>query len=153
MRARLLLAAAALVAFGASLGSGFHFDDYAIFPDRLLRSSRGLLEMWGLRQPGPLTHLTLWLNYQAGGETALGYHALNLALHLCAVLLLYECLRSLIGERAGWIAAALFAVHPLQAEAVNYVSARGVTLGTVLCLASLILWLAGRRWLAAAGLA
>jgi hypothetical protein len=30
MRARLLLLAAALIAYGASLGSGFHFDDYAI---------------------------------------------------------------------------------------------------------------------------
>jgi hypothetical protein len=30
MRARLVLLAAALLAFGASLGSGFHFDDYAI---------------------------------------------------------------------------------------------------------------------------
>jgi hypothetical protein len=30
MRARLLLLAAALLAFGASLGSSFHFDDYAI---------------------------------------------------------------------------------------------------------------------------
>jgi hypothetical protein len=30
MRERLVLLAAASVAFGASLGSGFHFDDYAM---------------------------------------------------------------------------------------------------------------------------
>jgi hypothetical protein len=31
MRARLLLSAAALAAFGGSLFGGFHLDDYAIF--------------------------------------------------------------------------------------------------------------------------
>ena len=45
-----------------------------------------------------------------------GYHALNLALHLGAVLLAFECLRRLLPERAALVAAAIFAVHPLQAE-------------------------------------
>src|ERR1035438_9855163 len=43
MRERLLLLAAALIAFGASLGSGFHFDDYAIFSDPALQSARGIV--------------------------------------------------------------------------------------------------------------
>jgi protein O-mannosyl-transferase len=152
MRARLLLLAAALAAFGASLGSGFHFDDYAIFSMPLSAS---------LRRPGPLTNLTLWLNYQAGGQTAFGYHAVNLLLHLAAVLLVYEVLRRWIPERAALMAAALFAVHPLQAEAVNYISARGAVLATVLCLCGALSL--GRRvetppdarralrWLASAG--
>ena len=88
MRARLLLLAGALVAFGASLGSGFHFDDYAIFADPVLRSGWGWLQIWSLRQTRPLTYLTFWLNYQVGGRDPLGYHFLNLALHLGVVLLL-----------------------------------------------------------------
>jgi uncharacterized membrane protein len=68
----------------------------------------------------------------------IGYHAVNLLLHLGAVLLAYECLRRLLPERAALIAAALFAIHPIQAEAVNYVWARSILLATVGRLASLL---------------
>ncbi|MGD0501058.1 MAG: tetratricopeptide repeat protein [Bryobacteraceae bacterium] len=154
MRNRLLLLGAALAAFGISLFSGFHFDDYAIFSDPVLTSSSGWLGIWKLR-PGalgaqPLTSLTFWLNYMAGGRDPLGYHLLNLALHLGAALLAYECLRRLLPERAALAAAAVFALHPIQAEAVNYVWGRSVLLAALFCLASLAAWLSGRRWMAVA---
>src|ERR1039458_9069525 len=106
MRARLLLLAAALAAYGASLGAGFHFDDYAIFSGPLLQPGRAWLTA------GVLTRISFWWNYQAGGGVAL-CHAFNLALHLGAVLLLYGCVRRLEGQRAALLAAAIFAVHPL----------------------------------------
>jgi protein O-mannosyl-transferase len=140
MRARLLLLAAALAAFGGSLLAGFHLDDYATFSETLLRAVRG---------PDPLAQLTLWLNYQVAGQEPLAYHAFNVLLHLGAVLLAYECLRRLLPPGAALIAAAIFAVHPLQAEAVNYVSARGAMLMALLCLAGLLAWINGKRWLAA----
>ena len=148
MRERLLLLGAALLAFGASLGSGFHFDDYAIFSDPLLRSPMGGLEVWTPRQTRPLAYFTFWLNQQIGGGDPLGYHLFNLALHLGAVMLAWQCLRRLLGERAGWIAALIFAVHPIQSEAVNYVWARPILLAALLCFASLSAWLDGRRWIA-----
>jgi tetratricopeptide (TPR) repeat protein len=150
MRARFLLLAAALAAFGASLGSGFHFDDYAIFSDPVLTSPWGWLQVWGWRQTRPLTYLTFWLNYQTGGQDALGYHVLNLLLHLGAVLLAYECLRRLLPERAALVAAALFAVHPFQAEAVDYVWGRSIVLAALLCFAALLCWITGRPWTAVA---
>lgn len=137
-----------MAAFGVSLASGFHFDDYAIFSDRILTSPSGWMGVWALRQTRPLTDLTFWLNYLAGGQDPLGYHLVNLALHIGAVLLAYACLRRLVPERAALVGAAIFAVHPLQAEAVNYVWARGILLATVLCLASLRAWLDGRVWVA-----
>jgi len=150
MRSRLALLAAALVAFGASLGSGFHFDDYAIFQDPALTSPGGWLGIWSLRQTRPLTYLTFWLNFQVGGQDPLGYHLLNLGLHLGAVLLLYECLRRLMPDAAALVAAAVFAVHPIQAEAVNYVWARSIVLAALLCFASLLAWTEGRTWVAVA---
>jgi hypothetical protein len=146
MRERLLLLGAALAAFGASLGSGFHFDDYVIFQDPVLASPMGWLHVWALRQTRPLTYFTFWLNRQIGGGDPLGYHLFNLALHLGAVLLAWKCFARLLGERAGWIAALIFAVHPMQAEAVNYVWARPIVLAALLCFASLAAWLDGRRW-------
>jgi len=150
MRARLLLLAAALVAFGASLGSGFHFDDYAIFADASLVSPSGWLTIWSARQTRPLTYLTFWLNYQVGGGDPLGYHAVNLLLHLAAVLLALECFRQVLPERAAVVAAAIFAVHPIETEAVDYVWARSILLATVFCLASWWCWLRGRTWAAVA---
>ncbi|MGD0668359.1 MAG: tetratricopeptide repeat protein [Bryobacteraceae bacterium] len=148
MRARLLLAAAALAAFGASLFSGFHFDDYAIFDDAHTASTSGWGAIFALRQTRPLTYLTFWLNRALGGENPLGYHAVNLALHLAAALLAYQCLLRLMDRRAAWLGAALFAVHPLQAEAVDYIWARAIVLAAVFVFASLLAWLDGCCWLA-----
>jgi len=148
MRNRLLLLGAALAAFGVSLFSGFHFDDYAIFADPVLTSPSGWMGIWGWTRTQPLANLTLWLNYQAGGRDPFTYHLVGLALHLGAVLLAYACLRRLLPERAALAAAAVFAIHPIQAEAVNYVWARAELLAAVLCLAALLAWLNGRRWLA-----
>jgi tetratricopeptide (TPR) repeat protein len=150
MRARLLLLAGALVAFGASLGSGFHFDDYAIFSNPALISPEGFVDFWSLRQTRPLTYLTFWLNYLVGGRDPLGYHLLNLALHVGAVLLAFECLRRLVPERTALFAAAVFAAHPIQAESVDYVWGRSIVLASLLTLASLCSWVKGQRWLAVA---
>ena len=148
MRERLLLLGAALVAFGASLGSGFHCDDYAIFSDPVLQSLMGWLEVWAPRQTRPLAYFTFWLNRQIGGGDALGYHLFNLALHAGAVMLAWRCLRRLIDQRAAFTAALIFAAHPMQSEAVNYVWARPILLAALLCFASLAAWLDGRRWIA-----
>jgi len=142
MRARFFLVAAALAAFGASLGSGFHFDDYAIFA--------APLHPFDLRQTRPLTYLTFWLNDQAGGQNAVGYHVVNLLLHLGVVLLVFECLRRLLPERAAFLAAAIFAIHPIQAEAVNYVWARSILLAVLLCLAAWRAWQDDHPWQAVA---
>ena len=150
MRARLVLLAAALLAFGASLGSGFHFDDYAIFSDPALESARGWLEVWAPLQTRPLTYFTFWLNRQLGVGDPLGYHLFNLLFHLAAVLLAWECLRRLLPERAALIAGMLFAVHPMQSESVDYVWARGILLASIFCFGALWQWLEGRPWIAVA---
>ena len=137
MRDRLLLLGAALAAFGASLFSGFHFDDYAIFSRPVLTSSSQ-----------PLTDLTFRVNYLVGGRDPFTYHLVSLALYLGAVLLAYACLRRLLPERAALAAAAVFAIHPIQTEAADYIYARGALLGALFCFAALLAWLNGRRWFA-----
>src|ERR1035441_716623 len=119
MRERLILLAAALLAFGASLGSGFHFDDYAIFADPALQSARGWLEVWAPLQTRPLTYFTFWLNRQMGAGDPLGYHLFNLLFHLAAVLLAWECLRRLLPERAALVASMICALHPIESAALD----------------------------------
>src|ERR1017187_4024580 len=150
MRERLILLAAALIAFGASLGSGFHFDDYAIFSDPALQSARGWLAVWAPLQTRPLTYLTFWLNRQLGAGDPLGYHLFNLLFHLAAVLVAWECLRRLLPLRAAFVAGVLFALHPIESEAVDYVWARGILLAALFCFAALWQWIEGRPWIAVA---
>ena len=41
-------------------------------------------------------------------------------------------------------------MHPIQAEAVDYVWGRSIVLAAVLCFASLLEWTRGRLWMAVA---
>jgi tetratricopeptide (TPR) repeat protein len=145
VKAQVLLIVCVLLAFGGSLASGFHFDDYSLF-----EKSPSLARAFAVGETRLLTYLTFWLNDAVGGGDPLGYHIVNLALHIGAVLLAYECLRRLMPETAAFAAAAIFALHPAQAEAVDYVWARSIVLASLLCLASLLEWIEGRHWIAVA---
>lgn len=137
-----------MAAFGLTIAGSFHFDDYSLFSDPAITSPAGWYEVWRPLQTRPLTWLTFWLNYQTGGTNPVGYHLVNLALHLAAALLVLATARRLLPDPAGLIAAILFAVHPFQTEAVAYVFARGTLLCTVLCLAAFWYWLEERPWIA-----
>ncbi|MBI5767081.1 MAG: hypothetical protein HZA93_04750 [Verrucomicrobia bacterium] len=111
----------------------------------------------------PLTTFSYWCNYTllGHGDTPAGYHLVNLLLHLVNVLLLRR-LASRIGAADGvaWLAAAIFAVHPLGVEVVTNIVGRADLLATLGVLGGSLAWLraddeAGGhrswRWRAAAG--
>jgi hypothetical protein len=150
LRHYLLIALLALAAFGATAGGSFHFDDYSLFRSPAVVDPDGWRDLFRLDQTRPLTYFSFWLNYQAGGQHPVGYHLLNLALHVASALLLFRVARLGVPYRAALIAAALFAVHPLLTQSVAYVFARGTLLMTVLCLLSFDAWLRERIWLATA---
>jgi hypothetical protein len=139
----LLLAA---VAYGGSLCGAFILDDFAIFSDPVLTSPSGWWEVWRPEQTRPLTYFTFWMNYMIAGRYAVVYHAINLALHLVAVWLAFGALRRLMPAQTAWFASAIFAAHPIQAEAVNYIFARSTLLMACFCLLSLNDWIRGRHW-------
>lgn len=143
-----LVLLATLAAFGMGLRASFHFDDYSLFSDPAVTSLSGWWQVWLPLRTRPLTYLTFCVNYQIGGRNPIGYHAVNLAVHLYAVWLLYGILCRLTGERAALIGAVIFALHPVQSEPVLYVFERATLLATVFCLLSWRSWLDRRYWLA-----
>jgi tetratricopeptide (TPR) repeat protein len=149
--ARVLLLGLVLAAFGPTLPSSFHFDDYALLSDAAVTSPSGWWQVFRLEQTRPLTYFTFWLNYRFSGEDPLGYHTLNLLIHLtaCWLALLVFC-RVLPSPQAALWAAVIFALHPLQTEAVAYVFGRATLLAALLCLVCWKAWLDGRRGLAVA---
>jgi tetratricopeptide (TPR) repeat protein len=139
----------ALAAFGPTMTSSFHFDDYALLSDPAVTAPSGYHQVFRLEQTRPLTYFTFWLNYRLGREDPLGYHVFNLLLHLAAcwlaVLVFPRVLPS--AHAAAW-ALAIFALHPLQTEAVAYVFGRATLLAALLCLLCWKTWIDGRRGLA-----
>ncbi|MFZ5875758.1 MAG: tetratricopeptide repeat protein [Nitrospirota bacterium] len=70
-----------------------------------------------------------------------GFHAVNIALHLGVVLLTYALALRAWGRPAGALAAAaLAALHPINGEAVNYISARSSLLSAAFVLAAVLAW-------------
>ena len=99
-----------------------------------------------LLRPRPLTYLTFWLNYEIAGPVAWVYRFTNILLHAVAVQYCYRALRKLVGEERALLAAAVFALHPLQADAVLYVFSRPVVLMGLLLWVALEKWLEGKHW-------
>ena len=148
---RLLALGFVLAAFGSTLTSSFHFDDYALLSDPAVTSPSGYWQVFRLEQTRPLTYFTFWLNYRIGGEDPRGFHALNLLLHLAACwLALLVFPRVLPSTHAAVWAVTIFALHPLQTEAVAYVFGRATLLAALLCLLCWKAWIDGRRGLAVA---
>src|SRR5574340_713095 len=102
----------------------------------------------------PVLMLSFLANWAAAGPAPLGYHLLSNGLHLANAALLFLLLDRLLRQRAvAAIAALLWLVHPLQVEAVAYISGRGDPLSVFFMLASLWLWLTPGRWRKAGALA
>lgn len=73
----------------------------------------------------PLTWLSHMLDYRIYGLSPEGYHLTNLFWHLLNCLLLFGILRSMTKEVwPSFLVAMLFAVHPLRAESVAWVTER-----------------------------
>lgn len=97
----------------------------------------------------PLTFLSYQATFSVAGLAPWAFHAGNVALHLLSTLFVFAIARRLTrSATAAIVAAALFAVHPINTEAVAWIAARKDVLSAALALASMLLWL---RWRDAGG--
>ena len=137
-----LLAAAGLLAYSNSLSGSFILDDVtAIVQNQDIRdwSRFGSVLMPERELPvagRPLVNVSLAINYALGGLDVRGYHIWNIAVHLgCALLVFGVVRRTLLANRVdrelrersldlAFAVALLWALHPLNTEAVNYVTQR-----------------------------
>jgi tetratricopeptide (TPR) repeat protein len=87
----------------------------------------------------PLLSASFILNYKLSGLEAWGYHLVNVLLHLTACLLFFKLLRKLnSGPGRALFFSLLFAVHPLNTQAVAWIPGRNDTLLAVFALPMLI---------------
>jgi tetratricopeptide (TPR) repeat protein len=135
------LVAVTLLAYIPAYRAGFIWDDPDyILNNPTLRSPEGLARMWTDRQSlpqwYPLVHTTFWVEYQLWETHPAGYHVVNVILHACGALVLWRLLKRLHLPGA-WLAACLFAVHPVHVESVAWVTERKNVLSLLLYLLSM----------------
>lgn len=84
-------------------------------------------------------------------------HLINLCIHALNVFLVFQILKKIhIEPFVAFFLAAVFAVHPIQAEAISWISARSTLLSVMLVLCSTLMFIKhiekGKRWPLAAAL-
>lgn len=77
-----------------------------------------------IKEYRPLLSLSFLAQLATTGKDPLPFHAVDLLLHAAVCLLLFALLRERLGEKAAGIAAVLFAVMPVHAEVVAYITSR-----------------------------
>lgn len=147
-----VVAVAALVYLN-TMWNDFVFDDIPIVRQNLC--IRGLSNIPAIFSSGygegtqmgstglyrPLAIFSFAVNYQAGGLAPWHYHLLNVLLHAAnAVLVLFLAFRVTRSSFAAAAAGLLFALHPVNTEAVSPVVGRTDLLGTLFVLCSLLLY-------------
>ncbi len=118
--------------YGQSLGFDFlPFDDYEVYNNPVITAGLSLqgIGHFFSHYVGPnwfplnwISHMTV---YELFGPEAWSEHLANVFLHTCNTLLLYLFLMRATGcPWRSWLAAGLFAAHPLHAESVAWISER-----------------------------
>ena len=143
LKGSLLLIAVVLVYQPVWHGKPIWDDDAHLTPPGL-RSLQGLARIW--TEPGatqqyyPLVHSLFWVEHRLWGDATLGYHLINILLHAFTALLLWKILRRLQVPGA-YLAAAIFALHPVCVESVAWISEIKNTLSGAFYLGAALVYL------------
>jgi len=157
----LLVLCAVAATFGRVVSFQFVFDDSAlILTNPFIQSAENLPRFFtehfwsgvAIAQKNyyrPLSLLWLLGNWKLFGPRPAGWHAECLLLHALNTLLVYLLARRLLQPRGGGAmaagaAAALFGLHPLQAEVVSWISCFNDLLAALLLLSSFHAWINAR---------
>ncbi len=157
-----LLVMALVLLYSVSLGHNFLFDEEnVILRNPTIKSlsniphvfQSGFFYLGGsgaapfLEYYRPLSVLSFMADYHFWGTDPMGYNLTSLLVHILLALAFFEllvfCLKSI---PAAFLAALLFAIHPIHTEAINQVSCRSETFGALFLVLALLLYLRDKRW-------
>lgn len=140
----LLLAVATILVYQQAWRAGFIWDDDVyVTENKLLTAPDGLWRIWfSLDSPSqyfPLVYTTFRIEHALWGLHPAGYHWVNLLLHAANAVLVWRLLLVLRVPGA-WLAAAIFALHPVHVESVAWITERKNVLMGLFFLLALLVW-------------
>lgn len=135
---------ATLLAYQPVWHGGLLWDDNAHITRPALQSAHGFWRIWfdlgATQQYYPVAHSAFWLLHCLWGDNTLGYHILNILLHALSAFLFALVLRYLSIPGA-WLAAVIFALHPVHVESVAWITELKNTLSCPFYLAAALAYL------------
>ncbi|HWB60855.1 MAG TPA: hypothetical protein VG733_15265, partial [Chthoniobacteraceae bacterium] len=144
-RAALLVVTVVLAYLPAAINAGYIWDDDVyVQKNELLPAPDGLQRIWfsfdSPSQYFPLVYTVLRAEYSIWKLNPHGYHIVNILLHAANALLVWRLL-SRLKIPGAWLAAMIFALHPVQVESVAWITEHKNTLSTYFFLLTLLLWI------------
>ncbi len=137
-----LIAVAAFIAYLPCITGEFVLDDDLLLTNNpLVLAPDGLSRLWCTNEAPeyyPAAYTTNWIEWRLWGMCPAGYHVTNLILHVAEALLIWIVLRKLSIPGA-FLAALIFAVHPVNVESVAWIAQRRNIMAMLFFLLS-ILW-------------
>jgi len=141
-----------LVVYSNILHAPFVFDDYKVVLDsEAVKNVNTALRNLSNNNTRYLVDISFALNYAAGGVKPFGYHLVNNLIHVANALLVYWLVIltfqtpamsnvRLSGKFIAFASAFVFVSHPIQTQAVTYVSQRFASMATLFYLLSMIMY-------------
>ena len=153
----ILLISLVCLAYGNTLHHSFHFDDISsILQKPWIRGLDKIPDFIFSYSQRPLVILSFNINYAISGFKEWSYHVFNITFHLLVVVLIYRLGKLIVSQMSEGttslvkvptqmplLAASIFAVHPLNTQAVTYISSRSSILATIFYLVTVILFFEG----------
>ena len=144
----LALAILTIIAYWPTFHCGFIWDDDSyVTQNLLLHNLDGLARIWipyQTPQYYPAVFTSFWIEYQLWELNPRGYHIVNVLLHIINALLVWRLsivLRLPGGVAGGWLISAVFALHPVHAESVAWITERKNVLSAMFYLAAALSYL------------
>ncbi len=141
----LVLVIVTFLAYAPALRCGYIWDDdFYVTQNPLLTAPDGLKRIWfsAHKYPAyfPLVNTTLRFEHMLWGLNPAGYHFVNVLLHCINALLVWIVLRRL-AVPGSWLAAAIWAIHPVNVESVAWITELKNTQSTLFYLLTLLAWM------------
>ena len=147
-----VIVALTLIAYVPAIRGGYVWDDdLYLIENPALKSMEGLRQIWfeigstPQQQFWPMTYTTFWIEYRLWGLHPLGYHLVNVLLHASNAVLVWLILARLRVPGA-WMAAAVFAFHPVHVESVAWITERKNVLSGFFYLGAMLAYFRCTSW-------
>src|SRR3989339_630830 len=163
--APLFIALAVLLPYSNTFNASFHFDDESAIIANAVTQKGSPAQIVRAYPHRFIGYWTFALNYRLHGLSVTGYHIVNIIIHLLASLLVFALVTMLMktpslrrnagrpsetplqAPGTGWVplfAALIFAVHPVQTQAVTYIVQRLASLTALWYLLAMTAYVRGR---------